>query len=436
MSEPRSETGPPASTGLGAGLLRLARSKAALTLAGQGVVSAGNFAASVLIGRSSQEELGLYVLGFTIVLFAINTQTALITTPYTVFSPRMRGRHLRRYSGSTLLHQMTLALTLMAGAALAGIAAGGGEGLPRVLLALSAVIGALLFKEYARQVSFARLHAGTALLLDMSVAAVQIGGLAWLAYLGGLTASRAFLAVGCGAAFAGLTWLAFRRASFSPSPRWAVQDLRRNWRFGKWLLAQNLAFAATNQLYPWMLAGFHGTEATGAFGACMAIIFFSNPFILGMSNFLGPKTVHAYVEGGIPGMRRVVRKATLFFTASMGLFCIVVFIAGGWAVETLYGPRYAGYGMTMSLLAVSQLAWAYTIPPNFGLNAMERPDVAFKSLLIALLITVTLGIWLVRAHGPSGVALGLLLGNLAATAFNRWMYAREARKRAALEVNE
>jgi O-antigen/teichoic acid export membrane protein len=430
----KADSGPAVGGTLWPALRQLLFGKAMLTVAGQGIVSAANFATSIMIGRSSKEELGLYVLGFSIVLFAVNSQNALITSAYMVYSPRMEGEALAQYTGSSLIHQLTLALIIMAGVACGAaftMAGYGPEGLTAVLLVLACVVGLYMLKEYGRQISFAKLHTGTALILDAGVATMQIAGLAALFYFGLLNASRAFLVIGLGAGFAGLTWLLFRRDQFSPRVAVAPGDFRRNWTFGKWIFAQNLAFVATNQVYPWLLTGFHDTEATGAFGACSAIIFFSNPFILGLSNFLGPKTVHAFTHGGPAEMSSVVNKASIFFVVTMGFFCLVVFALGEWALVLLYGESFAGYGWTISTLAVGQLVWSYTIPANFGLNAMERPDVAFKSLLLALIITATVGVWLVYSYGPLGVAAGLLMGNIASCIFNRYMYRREWHKYAA-----
>ena len=64
-----------------------------LSLADQAVVSATNFATGVIVARTcSREELGLYMLGFSVILLATDLQTSLISTPYMVYAPRLKGR--------------------------------------------------------------------------------------------------------------------------------------------------------------------------------------------------------------------------------------------------------------------------------------------------------------------------------------------------------
>jgi O-antigen/teichoic acid export membrane protein len=101
----------------------------------------------------------------------------------------------------------------------------------------------------------------------------------------------------------------------------------------------------------------------------------------------------------------------------MGIFCVLMFLFGGWLVVFLYGNKYAGNGFIVGVLALSQLASALTFPINYGLNALERPDVGFKSYLLALGVTLTIGLWLVKSLGTIGVACGLLSGNILASAF-------------------
>src|ERR1035438_208101 len=63
-----------------------------VSLADQGVASATNFLTGIIIARAcSKEELGLYMLGFSLVLLAGGLQTTLICTPYMVFAPRLKG---------------------------------------------------------------------------------------------------------------------------------------------------------------------------------------------------------------------------------------------------------------------------------------------------------------------------------------------------------
>ena len=85
-----------------------------LSLADQGVASAANFLTGVIIARAcSKEELGLYMLGFSLILFVTDLQTSLISTPYMVYAPRLKDDAHALYTGSTLIHQLALCFLIM-----------------------------------------------------------------------------------------------------------------------------------------------------------------------------------------------------------------------------------------------------------------------------------------------------------------------------------
>ena len=59
-------------------------------IADQGVLSATRFLITFLIGKYAAEgELGVYSLGFSILIFLTTFQESLVTTPYQFFFPRV-----------------------------------------------------------------------------------------------------------------------------------------------------------------------------------------------------------------------------------------------------------------------------------------------------------------------------------------------------------
>ena len=110
----------------GGGIFR----KSVLALVDQGVVSAANFLTIVFLRRmasgplvNAEHELGLYQLGFSLVMLTTCVQNALIAMPYAVFGNRLQGIERKRYAGSTLFHQglfsiLIAALFLVVGLAL------------------------------------------------------------------------------------------------------------------------------------------------------------------------------------------------------------------------------------------------------------------------------------------------------------------------------
>ncbi len=92
----------------------------------------------------------------------------------------------------------------------------------------------------------------------------------------------------------------------------------------------------------------------------------------------------------------------------MSLLCLVMFIWGGRFLALLYGRQYAGNGLIVAILALNLLVTASAFSFSRALFAVDRAHVDFLVNFTALFIMVTLGLWLVRAYGPLGAAIGLL----------------------------
>ena len=251
--------------------------KGFVTLADQGIVSATNFLTAILLGRTvDREEYGLYVLGLTVVFFVTQVQMALISTPFTVYHPRLKEDERTRYAGSSLIQQLGLSALAVLIFGLGGVAVSLGVGPPGLLGVAQALAGVVIFillREFLRRLNFARLAMTQALLLDVGVSVIQLGGLLLLRQYELLSAGRVYLVMGFACGVMALSWLLSGRRVFALRGARPLADLRRSWSMSKWLLVSVAAFALASHSYPWLVAGFHGTAETGAYGACMRVIF-------------------------------------------------------------------------------------------------------------------------------------------------------------------
>ncbi len=395
-------------------LLGARTNKGIISLADQMVASATNFLTGVIIARNcSKEEFGLYMLGFSIVLFVLDLQTSLISSPYMVYSPRFTGRRHAAYMGSSMIQQLLLALLVLI-ALTAGIAMTarglGPDGLRPVLIGLSVAICSIMFREFIRRISFAALEMTTAFVVDCTVALVQLGLLLLFAFYGLLTAQFAFYGIGVACTLSFLGWLYCRRNAYLFQKNILWTDCRKNLSFGKWIFASSLLWALSMSLYPWLLAFFHGTASTGVWAACWGVIAIANPLLLGIQNFLGPKIVESFTHDGQEGLYRFVQRVSLLYAAVIMPLAIILFIIGGQLVALFYGEKYEGNGPVISILAVYLLVAAASFTLSRALLTLERVRTYFMANIVPLIVMLTFGIYLIKKLGVAGVALGLLTG--------------------------
>jgi O-antigen/teichoic acid export membrane protein len=399
-----------------------------VSLADQGVASVTSFLTGIIIARAcSKEELGLYMLGFSLVMLVTDMQTSLIATPYMVYAPRLKGSAHALYTGSTLIHQFVFCLLAMLGVMCGAFAVSNGVG-PRalgpVLWALVAVVGLIMLREFARRVCFSRLRLKTAFIFDTCITVGQISGMLVLAHFGLLSASRAFWVIGLVCGIAVLGWLWLDRGFYDPRISESLADLRKNWILGKWVFASGLVWAVSMNLYPWLLAAFHGVASTGVWAACLGVVSVGNPALLGIQNLVGPKIAHEYAARGPRALRRLVLKITAVVATPTSLLCLAMFIWGGRLLTLLYGRQYAGNSLIVAILALNVLVTAVAFSFSRALFAIDQAHVDFLVNFMALFIMITLGLWLVRAFGPLGAALGLLGANIVTSAIRAGAFLR------------
>lgn len=396
------------------------------SLADQAVASITNFVTGVIIARSSsKEEFGLYMLGFSLVMLVTDLQTSLIATPYMVYAPRLKGQSHALYAGSTLMHQVVFCLLGMLALACAAVTSRfgvGPRGLEPVLWALGAMVGLIMLREFVRRICFAGLKLRSVLVFDICIGIAQIGGLLLLARLGALSAKTAYWLIGPVCGIAAFSWLWMEKKFFHPQLAQSIADLRRNWTFGRWVFASGLVYTASANLYPWLLAFFHGAAAAGVFAACVGVVSASNPALLGLQNFVGPKTAHEYALKGQYGLRKFVLRISAMLSVPAALLSLVLILWGDRFVAMLYGSRYSGNGLVVAVLAINLLVTAVGFSFSRALLAMERAGVDFGLNLVALATMLTLGLWLVRTEGALGAAIGLLGANFATSLVKAGMF--------------
>ncbi len=411
-------------------LVGLLRKNGTIALADQGVASAANFLSGIIIARScAASDFGLYILGFSLVLIALDIQAALLATPYMIHSPRLHAGALRRYAGATFVQQLLLAAifaaALLAASAVVELRGTGSRPLAQVLLALGWVIILIATREFIRRVCFAHLRMVAALLLDICVAVLQVGGLAALAWTGYLSARSAYGIIGgaCGIAAAG--WWSLNRKDLHIIRRDLLAAAQDNWQLGKWVLLSGAVWTLTMNAFPWILNAYHGAAAAAVWGACLGVTNSSNPLLQGTLNYVGPKIAHSYADGRHEELRRTVAKCNTIIGAILLPICLALVLGGGLLVQLLYGHKYAGNGLTVALLALGVVANAAAFSYSRVLFALDRAKLDFMINIAVLAISIAAGLPLVKWLGPLGAAWALTAAYMTG-AITRWhMYLRE-----------
>jgi O-antigen/teichoic acid export membrane protein len=399
--------------------LAVLRRPIACVIVDQALYSVTTFVTGVLLARTlSTSDYGIYVLAVTLVLMILGVQRALVSVPYTVRRAKHESNELGAYGGSVLLHELTL-LTICAIVCLVllAFARSGALNAPMMGAFALAVVG-VLFRDFVRAFLLSSLNVGRVLRIGIAVNVLQLAMLALLAGLERLAPTSAFVVIGaCSAVPALLVY--WRSAPISFDRTRFARDFAANFKLGRWIVGSSLLFALGTQSYAWLLALFGNGEAVAVFGVASFLAGVLNPLQQAITAYLLPAMT---VNGAGSRKEDVVRgmyRAVICLGALYAAWLLVGALFGERLLTAVYSDRYAGSGAVLLLLIASAFVSAITAPVNTALDALERPDVSFRTLAAGLAVTVVCGTLATVKWGVHGAALGVLLSN-AATCVLRW----------------
>jgi O-antigen/teichoic acid export membrane protein len=297
------------------------------------------------------------------------------------------------------------------------------------IITTAAAIVFIGLRDCIRRVCFAELKVGWALLVDTVACLIQAGGLLVLVRFHELTVSRTYALLGISSALVAGSWLILHRREIRPGPRVYGRDLVRNWSFAKWLLASTILSQFARYLYPWLLAAFHGTSATGLWAACSAIVALGNPVALGLGNYALPKISSVYASAGITGMAKQVHRSALQFVALLLPIVVVLAGWGGRIVTGLYGKTYSGNSGVIFLLALSTMIGSLMYPYSQALFSMELAKLDTLVNIFSVVVLFTVGVAAVKFYAAFGAAAALVFTYCIAAIIRVGVFAREVSQR-------
>ena len=404
--------------------------KSFVALIDQAIVSGMSLIASVIVGREcGSSGLGIYSLAITIVILFVALHTALVSTPYTVFRTRIEPTAEKYFAGSSLFSSMMVILIGIVVLLLTCVVFFLGNFIPsfeQVVLTIAALFPFLILREFARRYAFAHLRMGTAVMVDLSVAVMQVLGLLLLAHYELLTPVNALIAMGVACAVSAVTWFFANRSEFVVDVRFLKKNISRKWVLGRWVVLEHVLAVVSAFVTPWLLIFMIDSSATGIFAACLVVVNLSSPFLQGMGNSLSPKFAAAAAavdDSAAIRIQRLFWRSTLFMTGTMTLFVVVCFFAGEAIMQFLYqGEEYSGRWLTVTILAIRAGCHSAYISAHHALLAMEKPLPSVYCSLIGLVITVVGGVLLIPIYGILGGAIAMLLGTMLEVIAIYWGY--------------
>ncbi len=381
----------------------------------QGLYSLTNFLTGVLLARMLAKEVyGTYVLAMSVIIMFMGIQRAVISSPYTIHSPKYLQTDLRQYTGSVFLHQIILVVIAISFGSILSVIyfqdAASSTNKGYILATFSIAIAGILLRDYVRSYLLAKLEIWKSISMGVLINVVQLL-LLWLLYSKKLlTINNAFLIVGFCSIIPAASYF-MKIALFTLRQGRILRDFLNNIRLGKWMLGNNLIYVLVSQSYYWLLAFFSNKSDVAVLGVTLSLANLLGPFLQGINAFILPKMVHSRQDEESLGVLRIMRKSILILSTIYGLWLVSGGLFGKYLLLYIYSAKYAEYHMILAVLIVSSFISGVTSPVNSALDAFERSDITFRSLVIGLLVTLFVGTILVYKWKIYGAVVGVLLSN-------------------------
>lgn len=386
-----------------------ARSAKVWALADQACQSATNFLTMVLAARYlSVASFAQFSLAYLAVLFAASFHRTWVTQPMNVLGAQSPDALPARVSALWRAHA-----ALIPGGVLLVLAVSPlGFAEPWLLLATSAYLALFFLQEMQRRHAYTRFVIRPASTVSLVMGLVQLGGLGLLVAMGERHA--AFWMAGL--ALAQLVGVLLGRVLLrAEAPlgmqRSAREVLAEQLAHSRWIVASQLVFWGSSQVYPFVVAGLGATQ-TATFNAGMSILNAANVLRMTLANFLPAQASRIRAQQGEAAVCAYARRL-LGRLALAGLVAwVALLLLADPLVHLLYGDKFPAAADVLRWLSLGIWASVLSVVLNALALALGSTENIFFSNAVGTVFTLTAGLYLTHRFGLAGAIWSNVVGYL------------------------
>jgi O-antigen/teichoic acid export membrane protein len=395
---------PPFLLGPVIGFFKSTGTKSFWVLSDQAIVSIGNFATTILIGRAAAaSQFGAFGMLMEVYLFFNSLQSALVVYPLTVRGAVLSKEGLQRMASACLL--LTLVLCIPLSLAMAGTTAIFQQSAIMLWVCLAMVIAQI--QETLRRTLLAHLQFRDAIPGDAISYLLQAAILFVLVQRGQLNLARAFVVIGgtsaLGAVLQALQ-IGLRPISLGDLKA-VVADF---WHLGRWILFSNFAAVIGSLAYNWTLALHWGTTQVAFLYVVITPMKVVNPLITGLSGVIIPSVSRAHHHSGLHRAKAIGMKYAGLGLVILIPYLLILLCFPEWCIRILF-PHHAEYLGLTGFLRIFVLTYTLSFVGNMALaclNGLGNSRASFIATFANALFSACVAIPLAYYLGLKGVILG------------------------------
>lgn len=383
------------------------RSAKIWALADQACQSATNFLTMVLAARYlTVGAFAQFSLAYLAVLFAASFHRTWVTQPMNVLGAQSPGTLPARVAALWRAH----GLLIPAGVLLVLVVSPLGFAEPWLLLATSGYLALFFLQEMQRRHAYTRFIIQPASVVSLAMGVAQLASLGLLVALDERHAAW-WMATLVFAQLVGvlLGRVLLRAEVATDGHRSAREVLAEQLRHSRWVVASQLVFWGSSQIYPFVVAGLGATQ-TATFNAGMSILNAANVLRMTLANFLpaqasriraaqGEAAVCAYARG-------LLTKLALAGVLAWGGLLLLA----DPLVHLLYGNKFPEAANVLRWLSLGIWASVMSVVLNALALALDSTENIFFSNALGTGFTLTAGLYLTHRFGLTGAIWSNVVG--------------------------
>lgn len=394
----------------------------AWAVADQGVTGVTHLAVNLALARwLTTAGYGAFALAYAVFLLASGVHNAVVLEPLAVVGPARYAGCQRPYLKAVMrLHLgVTLGMTVVFLAA-AGVLAWMRQPAAASMAAAGlAAPGILSFWLYRRACYMAG-RPESAAWGSVFYAAAMGAAMLWLWRQRALSPSSALAAMGAAGLACGLTFALLSVPGSAVPGRATDVGFRRvagaHWEYARWSLATTAVYWLASSVYVPLVGTLGGLGEVAVLRAADNLTLPMSNVLTAAGLLLLPRLSEKAARSGQRSLRPAAAALAGVAASAASVYGLTVVLGGRMLVRLAYGGggRYAASISLLPLLAVGLVARAIG-DTGFGVaaRAAGRPDVGFWASVGSVLVTCSLGVYLVARHGAAGAAAGSMASSAA-----------------------
>ncbi len=271
-------------------------------------------------------------------------------------------------------------------------------------------VAGFFLQEMARRYAYTQFRIDHAVSITTVVSVVQLVGLfglvsraqlnpaIWMLWLG----ASQFCGAGIGALFSDL------RSAVRARVR-VKEVLEEQLSHSRWVIASQLVFWASSQMYPFLVAGVGASQAA-SFNAGMSILNAANVLRLTLANYLPAQAGRIRAQGGDVALCRYARSALLRLMLAGVVAWPVVYLLADHVVHLFYGDKFPGAAAVLRWVSLGVWASMLSVVLNAAALALDTTRNIFVSNAMGAVFSLSAGAYLTHRFGISGAILGNVVG--------------------------